>query len=95
MKPITCSWCATYRPGQDARVVGASATGGHGICEECKLLFMAEAAAGEGAMDMASPCCGVIGDLVLGGRWFGWVWRRCRCGHIYVERGHTKPAFRR
>jgi hypothetical protein len=82
MREITCSWCQMYRPGQDARVVGASPTGGHGICAECKLTFLAESVTDT---DAASPCCGLVGEL-LRGQQAGEPWRRCPCGAIYLER---------
>lgn len=91
MKPITCAWCQIYRPGQEPRVLGCCVTGGHGICEECKLAWLAESMQDPAVEAMRSPCCGWFGRL-LPRQNFGYEWRQCSCGHIYIVRQPSKSS---
>lgn len=43
--PVHCEWCSMYRPGLEPRVTGwSSVEHNSGICPECKLRVMTEAA---------------------------------------------------
>jgi hypothetical protein len=91
MKPIVCAWCATYRPGRPPLVVGHSENGGHGMCSICRRKWQAEVAADPNLVPKASPCCGFIGKVLPGER-FGYEWRQCGCGHIYIVRQPAKSS---
>jgi len=88
--PVVCSWCQLYRPGQAARVLGYNATGGHGICPDCRRQWMLEVAKDA---ETPSPCCGVVGKLLERQSESGLaIWRQCPCGHIYIARLKTQKG---